>query len=225
MKSSILIVEDDRFLAGSLVRVLERQGYAPTAAHSVAEAMSCFEKEEPNLVVLDLELPDGDGNEVCVGIRRRSQVPILILSSRSSSLDKVLGLNNGADDYLAKPFDSHEFLARVRAQLRRGSAKLADQGMIRFGDCALDIRANRLSVRDEDVELTATEFRILEQLAQNPDRTLERGQLFRKIWGHEMEFSSNSLEVLVSRIRRKLKSVGAPDPIDTVRGIGYRWRG
>jgi DNA-binding response OmpR family regulator len=137
----------------------------------------------------------------------------------------VLGLNNGADDYLAKPFDSHEFLARVRAQLRRGGGGPVDQGVIRFGDCALDIRANRLKVREVDVELTATEFRILEQLAQNPDRTLERGQLFRRIWGHEMEFSSNSLEVLVSRIRRKLKSVGAPDPIDTVRGIGYRWRG
>lgn len=225
MKPSILIVEDDRFLAGSLVRVLERQGYAPTAAHTVAEAMACFEKDEPNLVVLDLELPDGDGNEVCVWIRQRSQAPILILSSRSSSVDKVLGLNNGADDYLAKPFDSHEFLARVRAQLRRSSAKLADQGVVRFGECELDLRAHRLLVRDQDLELTATEFRILEQLARNPDRTMERGQLFRKIWGHEMEFSSNSLEVLVSRIRRKLKGVGAPDPIDTVRGVGYRWRG
>lgn len=221
MKPRILLVDDDLFLCGSLQRVLERQGYEVHAVYSIAAARETFPLKQPSLVVLDLELPDGDGNELCAWIRRRSNVPLLILSSRSSSMDKVLGLNNGADDYLAKPFDGHEFLARVRAQLRRISP---ERGLLEHGGIRLDPRAKRAFCLGREVEFTATEFRILECLLERADETIERGHLFKLIWGHEIEFSSNTLDVLISRIRRKILASGGSDPIQTVRGVGYRLR-
>lgn len=222
MKHRIFLVDDDPFLSGSLQRVMERQGFEVHSVVTIESARAAFGRVQPHLVVLDLELPDGDGNDLCVWIRRQSDVPILILSSRSTSMDKVFGLNSGADDYLAKPFDGHEFLARVRALLRRSDSGAS--GVVTHGPLRIDHRTRQIFYSDTELPLTATEARIIECLIERPGETWERERLFKTVWGQNLEFSSNTMDVLISRIRRKFVAAGGADPIQTVRGIGYRLR-
>ena len=221
----ILVCDDDQFLADSLSRLLTVQGYGVRTVHSGQDCILACASRPPELLVLDLGLPDLDGLNVCKQVRTKHRFPILMLTSRSESIDKVMGLEVGADDYLTKPFDAHELLARVKALLRRSKEYVTGGDAattIELGDIVIDRGSRSMMANGTRVELTETEFRIVEYLAINRSRAIAREQLFEHIWGFDIEYSSNSLEVLVYRIRTKIAKAGCGDLIHTMRGYGYR---
>ncbi len=225
MNHEILIVEDDLFLAESLKRLLVETDYSVTHVSTAMEAWERILTIQPNLALLDLGLPDQDGVTLCRRIRAKWNFPILMLTSRSQAIDKVLGLESGADDYLPKPFDPNELIARVRALLRRSQVLNAtDQSQIqKVGDFQFDQPGRRVMFKGSPLELTETEYRILAYLATNSGRAISREQLFETIWGYEIDFNSNSLEVLIYRLRNKISQAGAEQTIKTLRGYGYKW--
>lgn len=230
MSHRILIVEDDRFLAGALERLLAGQGFTPVLAHTAGEGARSAKDSPPDLILLDLNLPDEDGVHLCRRLRQFLTAPILMLTSRTDAIDKVLGLESGADDYLTKPFESHELVARVRAHLRRATQYAVSQSvgpkhLRQVGNVTLDLGSRTASVADEELSLTETEFQILDYLMANCQRALSREQIFEKVWGYDIEFSSNTLEVLVYRLRQKLSRARATCQITTLRGFGYRFEG
>ena len=223
----ILVIEDDRFLIEQLKRLLELQGYSVRAVTSGEEGLSALESSAFDLVILDLGLPGIDGVATCRRLRAEWKMPVLMLTARTDALDKVIGLEVGADDYLTKPFEAPEFLARVRAQLRRQieytSPTSKTEAEIVVGDLVIDIERRQALFLAKPLELTHKEFEILLYLAQNLGRAIGREQLFEHIWGYEMEFNSNSLDVYVYRVRKKLEGVAeTPDYIQTLRGFGYK---
>ncbi len=226
MSRFILLVDDDPFLVSSLSRLLTSNGFKIGTASTVSEGWEQVVSRPPDLAILDLSLPDGDGNDLCRRIRLKYDFPILMLTSRAESIDKVTGLGIGADDYLTKPFDPHELVARINALLRRASKSsvVSEVQELRIGNLFLDLKAREISLDDKLVSLTQTEFDVLAYLAKNRDQVVPREQLFRTVWGYDSEFASNSLDVLVYRIRTKIKSAGGPDLIATVRGFGFRLR-
>lgn len=227
MKQNILLVDDDHFLTSSLTRLLNSSGFEVAAAPTIEDGWNQIVASEPDLAILDLSLPDGDGNDLCQRIREKWNFPILMLTSRGDSIDKVTGLGMGADDYLTKPFDPHELIARIQALLRRANlvktTKTASE-ILKVGSILIDQSAREISVNNQKIILTHTEFDVLAFLAKNYDKVVDRDHLFREIWGYESDFASNTLDVLVYRIRTKLKKAGAEDPIATVRGFGFRLR-
>lgn len=225
MISRLLIVDDDNFLAESLTRFLSGQDYDVVRAGTADEAWQMIEAQAPDLALLDLGLPDQDGISLCRRIRGKWKFPILMLTSRSEAIDKVLGLEAGADDYLPKPFDRHELLARIRALLRRvGDYQNPAANLpLKSGDLEIDEEARRATIKGNLLELTETEYKILVYLAKNSGRAISREQLFSTIWGYEMAFNSNSLEVLIYRLRGKITEAGGGTPISTLRGYGYKW--
>lgn len=224
-RSRVLIVDDDHFLARSLSRLLQEQGFEVEHVASAADGWRAIEREAPILVLLDLGLPDLDGVALCRRIRTRWKFPILMLTSRSQALDKVLGLESGADDYLPKPFDAHELVARVRALLRRHTeyAEAPSGQVIESGPFRIDEAARTIHCNGNELALTDTEYRICVFLAKQEGKAVSREQLFDEIWGYDIEFNSNSLEVLVYRLRAKIAACEAPSPIKTLRGFGYKW--
>jgi len=229
MSESILLIDDDKFLAQSLTRLLESQGYFVNAAHSAGQGREMVTNRRPELIVLDLGLPDGDGVELCRELRTTLTCPILMLTSRGESIDKVIGFDAGADDYLVKPFDPHELLARVRALLRRHGqfARGSDKGtpkVIEVANLRIDSASRVAMVGENKLSLTQTEFDLLKELAANAGQAINRDELFTKVWGFSPEFTSNSLDVLTYRLRVKLRSAGAEDLIETVRGFGFRMK-
>lgn len=223
---SVLLIEDDLFLQSTVVSLLESHRYSVRTASTATEGFKRVVEEEPSLVILDLGLPDEDGLSLCRRLRERWTFPILMLTSRSDSIDKVLGLEVGADDYLTKPFDARELLARVRAGVRRAeeysSPASLDQGVIQVGPLTLDMSARKAQIGEQDVPLTTLEFNLLHYFSVNSGRVLRRELLFESVWGYDEEFNSNSLDVFVYRLRTKLERAGAPRLIHTVRGFGYR---
>lgn len=226
MSQYILIIDDDPFLVSSLSRLLASNGFKIGTASSISEGWEQVVARPPDLLILDLSLPDGDGNDLCRQIRVKHVFPIMMLTSRAESIDKVTGLGIGADDYLTKPFDPHELVARIHALLRRASKNsvVTDLQELRLGNLVLDLKARELRLDDKLLSLTQTEFDVLAYLARHRDQVIPREQLFRTVWGYDSEFASNSLDVLVYRIRTKIKSAGGPDLIATVRGFGFRLR-
>jgi DNA-binding response OmpR family regulator len=227
MSEQILVIDDDQFLAQSLSRLFEGQGYQVRATHGIEEGWEKMEESAPELIVLDLGLPDGDGVALCRRLRGRFTCPVLMLTSRGESIDKVIGFEAGADDYLVKPFDPHELLARVKALLRRQNdyARRAPEGsgkLIVAGPLAIDLEARIATVGDAKLALTHTEFDLLAHLASNLGRAIHRDHLFNAVWGYSSDFSSNSLDVLIYRLRAKLRTAGGGDPIKTVRAYGFR---
>ncbi len=223
----ILVIEDDRFLIEQLKRLLELEGYSVRAVTSGEEGLAALEASPSDLVILDLGLPGIDGLATCRRLRTEWRMPILMLTARTDALDKVVGLEVGADDYLTKPFEAPEFMARVRAQLRRKfeyATQAAKKGTeIVVCDLVIDIEQRQAFFQTKPLELTHKEFEILVYLAQNLGRAIGREQLFEHIWGYEMEFNSNSLDVYVYRVRKKLEAVAeTPDYIQTLRGFGYK---
>jgi DNA-binding response OmpR family regulator len=222
----ILIIDDDRFLADSVRQLLAKEGFGVRKAHSAEEGYQLISEEQPNLLILDLSLPDQDGVSLCRRLRARWHFPILMLTSRTNTIDKVVGLEVGADDYLTKPFDGQELLSRVRAQLRRVSEYLGEPGdqakPVEIGGLTIDRSAREVRVAGTGVDLTETEFKIIDYLASNRGRAISREQLFDEVWGYELEFSSNTLDVLIYRLRQKLEAVGCPPLIKTMRGYGYK---
>ncbi len=223
MTHEVLIVDDDRFLVNGLRKLLMQHRYSVRVAHGAEEGVQAALEKAPDMLILDLNLPDGDGVSVCRRLREEHRFPILMLTSRSDALSKVIGLEVGADDYLAKPFDANELLARVRAQLRR-SQEYQSRPVIptkTFGPLEIDFEARRVNVNGQPVDLTSMEYLILTYLASNAGRAISCEQLFTAVWGYDMDTSSNTLNVLIYRLRRKLEAAGSGQVVHTIRGYGF----
>jgi two-component system, OmpR family, response regulator MprA len=220
----ILVVDDERAVRDSLRRALELQGYEVELASDGAEALERLAANgQPDAVVLDILMPGIDGLEVCRQIRRRGYgVPVLMLTARDAVGDRVEGLDAGADDYLVKPFALEELLARVRALLRRASP--STDGVLRFADLELDTGTREVRRGEDKIELTRTEFNLLELFMVNPRQVLTRSIIFERVWGYDFGFASNSLDVYIGYLRRKTEGRGKPRLIHTVRGVGYALR-
>jgi two-component system, OmpR family, response regulator MtrA len=225
MNEHVLLVEDDPVIQEATELLLERAGLRVWAADDGAKAVEVFEQHRFDAVVLDIVLPTLDGLEVCRRIRRVSQVPIVMLSARSETVDVVSGLELGADDYLTKPFHGPELVARVRAALRRARAD-ERPCVVRIHDLEIDSAAFRVLQDGVELTLSATEFRLLQELARNPDRVLTRDLLLERVWGYDYLGDSRLVDMAVKRLRHKLgDDPAAPRYIATVRGVGYRFTG
>jgi two-component system, OmpR family, response regulator MprA len=220
----ILVVDDERAVRDSLRRALELQGYQVDLAADGAEALAQLESNgQPDAVVLDILMPGIDGLEVCRRIRENgNEVPVLMLTARDAVGDRVAGLDAGADDYLVKPFALDELLARIRALLRRATPT-AD-GVLRFADIELDPGTREVRRDGERIDLTRTEFNLLELFMLNPRQVLTRSIIFERVWGYDFGFASNSLDVYIGYLRRKTEAGGKSRLIHTVRGVGYALR-
>jgi two-component system response regulator MprA len=212
------ICEDDHELRGVVRDALAREGLAVRATASGAEAVRAFAEVPPDVLVLDIGLPDADGRDVCQALRARGvRAPVLFLTARDAVVDRVSGFHAGGDDYLTKPFALAELLVRVRALLQRaGSAPAAPRGLV------LDPAEHAIVNEGEPVELTPTEFRVLAALAAEPGRTVRRATLIAVAWPEGAIVHANTLDAYVARIRRKLREAGARETVTTRRGVGYR---
>jgi two-component system response regulator MprA len=224
----ILVVDDERAVREALRRALELEGYEIELAEDGRQALERLggeNGEEPDAVILDVLMPGMDGLEVCRTLRGQgSRLPILMLTARTQVEDRVEGLDAGADDYLTKPFALEELLARVRALLRRSSDDGSDGETLRFADVELDPGTREVRRDGERIELTRTEFSLLELFLLNPRQVLTRSVIFERVWGYDFGFASNSLDVYIGYLRRKTEAGGKPRLIHTVRGVGYALR-
>jgi two-component system response regulator MprA len=221
----LLVVDDDRALRDVLRRTLSLAGYEVRLAGTGAEALAEASGAVPDAVVLDVGLPDIDGLEVCRLLRREgNRVPVLMLTARDAVADRIDGLDAGADDYLVKPFDIDELKARLRALLRRAGGEPGADGALVFDDLGLDPARHGVVVGEKFVELTRTEYQLLELLMLNPRRVLPHSLIYDRVWGYDFGPTSNALRVYVGYLRRKLEETGAKSVIHTVRGVGYALR-
>jgi two-component system, OmpR family, response regulator MprA len=219
----ILVVDDERAVRESLRRALELEGYRIELAGDGGEALARLESEQPDAVILDVLMPGVDGLEVCRRLRRSgNRLPILMLTARDAVENRVEGLDAGADDYVTKPFALDELLARVRALLRRTANGSGET--LRFADLELNPGTREVRRGDEQIELTRTEFSLLELFLLNPRQVLTRSIIFERVWGYDFGFASNSLDVYIGYLRRKTEAGGNPRLIQTVRGVGYALR-
>ncbi len=219
----ILVVDDEPQIVDLLRSYLTRDGFDVDEAVDGKAALAAFLRLRPDLVILDLMLPQLDGREVCRRIRETAHTPIIMLTARDEETDKLLGLELGADDYITKPFSPREVVARVRAVLRRGSWEAPD--LIRIGELAIDLRAHEVTVGGTRVELTPTEFRLLETLARHPNQVFTRMQLIDRVQGHAFEGYERTVDAHIKNLRGKVE----PDPripryIVTVFGVGYKFQ-
>ena len=220
----ILVVDDDPALRTALDRALKLEGYRVSFAHDGRQALQMMTGASQDAVILDLGLPLMDGLEVCRRVRERGdRTPVLMLTARDAVTDRVEGLDAGADDYLVKPFALDELLARLRALLRRTTAT-PSEGVLKLGELVLDLQTMEVRRGQRELQLTRTEFRLLELFMRNPRVVLTRSRIFEEVWGYDFGASSNALEVYVSYLRRKLEAEGEPRLIHTVRGVGYTLR-
>ncbi len=218
----ILLVEDEPSAAGMLAKGLREEAYAVDVAADGERALELAFVNDYDLVILDVMLPRKGGFEVCRELRASgSAVPVLMLTARDAVEDRVTGLDSGADDYLSKPFDFDELLARVRALLRRAQPEDDGTAALRFGDLVLDPVGCEVHRGDRRIELTRTEFLLLELFMRHPRQVLTRTQIFERVWGYDFGPTSNSLGVYVGYLRRKLEAGGEPRLLHTVRGLGY----
>jgi two-component system, OmpR family, response regulator MprA len=221
----ILVVDDEAAVRESLRRALQLEGYDVELASNGAEALDRLRSQasEPDAIVLDVLMPEVDGLEVARRLRRGgSSVPILMLTARAAVDDRVSGLDAGADDYLVKPFALEELHARLRALLRRGGNGTGE--VLRFADLEMNPATREVSRAGEPIELTRTEFSLLELFMLNPRQVLTRSIIFERVWGYDFGYGSNSLDVYVGYLRRKTEAGGKPRLIQTVRGVGYALR-
>jgi len=221
----ILVVDDERAVRESLRRALELEGYEIELAEDGADALARLQagNGQPDAVILDVLMPGVDGLEVCRRLRRSgNRVPVLMLTARDAVENRVAGLDAGADDYVAKPFALEELVARVRALLRRTSA--GSNEVLRFADIELDPGTREVRRSGEPIELTRTEFALLELFLMNPRQVLTRSIIFERVWGYDFGFASNSLDVYIGYLRRKTEAGRKPRLIQTVRGVGYALR-
>ena len=222
----ILVVDDERAVRESLRRALELEGYEIELAADGQEALHHLEangETQPDAVILDVLMPTMDGLEVCRRLRRAgNRVPVLMLTARDEIENRVAGLDAGADDYVTKPFALEELVARVRALLRRTSA--GEDELLRFADLELNPGTREVRRSGDPIELTRTEFALLELFMTNPRQVLTRSIIFERVWGYDFGFASNSLDVYIGYLRRKTEAGGKPRLIQTVRGVGYALR-
>jgi two-component system, OmpR family, alkaline phosphatase synthesis response regulator PhoP len=218
---SVLVVEDESSIASFVALYLKNAGYGVRTAANGTEALSAASAEQPDLIVLDLMLPDIDGIEVCKRIRQRSDVPILMLTARDEDVDKIIGLEVGADDYLTKPFNPRELVARVKSILRRATParRERESAVIQHGDLSVDAGRREVRVGEEEVQLAPKEFDLLWELLDHRGLVLTRDQLLERVWGYTFAGDTRTVDVHVRQLRRKL---GDASPIVTVWGVGYK---
>jgi DNA-binding response OmpR family regulator len=221
MAGSVLLVEDEENLASLVQAYLEREGYSVVAVGSGAEALSALEQQPVRLVVLDLTLPDMDGLEVCRQIRARSSVPVVMLTARDDEVDRLAGLDVGADDYIGKPFSPKELVARMKAVLRRAEPhrEQREEQLLLLGDVVLWRSAREVTVAGNRVELRMQEFDLLAYLMENRGLVLSREVLLERVWGLQYAGGTRTVDVHVAQLRRKL---ARPELIQTIRGAGYK---
>ncbi len=224
--SKILIVEDEEALSDPLAFLLGREGFQTIVVDNGLDALPVFDREGADLVLLDVMLPGMSGMEVCRKLREVSSVPIIMLTAKDSELDKVLGLELGADDYVTKPYSARELIARIRAVLRRRSAETdsATESVLQGGPVRMDIDRHVVTVNGEEISMPLKEFELLEILLRNVGRVMTRGQLIERVWGADYVGDTKPLDVHIKRLRSKIEpDSSAPQYVVTVRGLGYKF--
>ncbi|XAS64587.1 response regulator [Pseudarthrobacter sp. So.54] len=223
--SRILIVEDEESFSDPLSYLLGKEGFEVEVVDNGLDAISEFDRNGADLVLLDLQLPGQSGTEVCRQLRQRSSVPVIMLTAKDAEIDKVVGLELGADDYVTKPYSSRELVARVRAVLRRqGEPEELVASTVQAGPVRMDIERHVVTVKSEQVSLPLKEFELLEMLLRNSGRVLTRGQLIDRVWGSDYVGDTKTLDVHVKRLRSKIEpDPSAPRHLITVRGLGYKF--
>lgn len=222
----IMVVEDEESFSDALSFMLRKEGFAVSVATTGPDALAQFEREPADLVLLDLMLPGMSGTDVCRTIRARSRVPIIMVTAKDSEIDKVLGLELGADDYVTKPFSSRELVARIRAVLRRNVDDVDEDPVVEAGPVRIDPDRHQVLVNGQVVAMPLKEFDLLEYLVRNSGRVLTRGQLIDRIWGSDYVGDTKTLDVHVKRLRAKVEADPAhPVHLLTVRGLGYKFEG
>ncbi len=223
--SSIVIIDDDPAIRNSLGRALRIEGYSVELFENGGDALQSMALRAPDGIILDLQLPDIDGLEVCRRLRNAGDAtPILMLTARDAVNDRVAGLDVGADDYLVKPFDLAELLARLRALLRRRVVVEGEESLVRFEDISLNRLTREVRRGDRSIELTKIEFELLELFLHHPRQVLTRDQILDLVWGYSFDTGTNSLAVYIGYLRRKLEDGGESRLLQTVRGVGYALR-
>ena len=226
--TKILIVEDEASFSEALAFLLGKEGFIVDTAATGSEALAKFESDNFGLILLDLMIPEVSGIEVCRTIRTKSQVPIIMLTAKDTEIDKVVGLELGADDYVTKPYSKNELIARIRAVLRRhngGESVLSqgEAGVLAVANIRMDIDRHQVSVAGQPISLPLKEFELLEFLMRNPGRVLTRNQLIDRVWGSDYVGDTKTLDVHIKRLRAKVeKDPANPTLIQTVRGLGYK---
>lgn len=221
MAPKILVVDDDPAISEMLTIVLEAEGFEPVAVTDGAVAVDAFRTESPDLVLLDLMLPGMNGIDICRIIRQESAVPIVMLTAKTDTVDVVLGLESGADDYINKPFKPKELIARLRARLRRTEDSPSET--IEIGDLTIDVLGHEVTRGDEEIQLTPLEFDLLLELASKPGQVFTREELLQKVWGYRNASDTRLVNVHVQRLRSKIeKDPENPHIVLTVRGVGYK---
>ena len=224
----ILVVDDEKSIVKGLKFSLEKEGYEVLTAYDGEEALRIFQEESPDLIILDLMLPLLDGFEVCRRVRKTNDVPIVMLTARGEDIDKILGLELGADDYVTKPFNPRELAARVKAILRRSQASATDPAkmqIIRLQDMQIDMFQHKVRVRDKFVDLTSKEFALLSLMASHPGRVFSREKLLEHVWGYDFYGDARTVDVHIRHLREKIEPEPAsPQLILTVWGAGYKFR-
>src|SRR3954469_1225774 len=227
-RKKVLLVEDESSIAEPLADALRREAFDVQLAGTAAEALESFSARPPDLVLLDVMLPDGDGREVLREIRRLSRVPVVMLTARGEEMDRVLGLELGADDYVTKPFSSAELVARMRAVLRRSAAEPTGDatGTLEAGDVTMNLDTRRVTRAGDPIELTVKEFELLRVLLEQAGKLVKREELVSEVWDTNWFGSTKTLDVHISSLRRKLgDDPGSPRYVHTVRGVGFRFSG
>ncbi len=223
--TKILVVEDEASFSDALAYLLGKEGFEVIVADTGPAAIEQFDRHGADLVLLDLMLPGLSGTEVCRQLRTRSNVPIIMLTAKDAEVDKVVGLELGADDYVTKPYSSRELIARVRAVLRRqGEEDLVKDGILEAGPVRMDVERHKVSIGGTDVAFPLKEFELLEFLVRNSGRVLTRSQLIDRVWGSDYFGDTKTLDVHIKRLRAKIEADPAePVFIQTVRGLGYKF--
>ena len=224
MNSKILIVDDESNIVELIRLYLEKEGFFTVSAKNGTEALAKFRSENPDLIILDIMIPEPDGWQVCREIRRSSNVPIIMLTAKSETFDKVLGLELGADDYLTKPFETKELVARVKAVLRRTETKEGEQKkVITFENLSINIDNYELEINGKLIDVPPKELELLYFLSSNPNRVYTREQLLEEVWGFDYFGDSRTVDVHIKRLREKLESVEGNWQLKTVWGVGYKF--
>jgi len=223
----VLIIEDEESLADPLAYLLRKEGFETTVVTDGPSALAEFDRARPDIVLLDLMLPGMSGTDVCKQLRLRSSIPVIMVTARDSEIDKVVGLELGADDYVTKPYSARELIARIRAVLRRGTeGEDIGDTVLEAGPVRMDIERHIVSVGDGHISLPLKEFELLQYLMRNKGRVLTRGQLIDRVWGSDYVGDTKTLDVHVKRLRSKVERDPAnPSLIVTVRGLGYKLEG
>jgi len=223
MPKEILIVDDDKNICEVIKLYLQKEGYKVTLAYDGQAGIEAFERSTPSLVVLDIMMPRKDGWEVLKEIRKSSAVPVIMLTAKGETIDKVLGLELGADDYIVKPFDPKEFIARVKAVMRRANMQEEENRQIKYDDLVIDISNYTVTYKGEIVEMPPKEIELLFFLASHPNKVFTREQLLQHVWDFEFFGDSRTVDVHIKRLRKKLYDQGPNWEIKTVWGVGYKF--